>query len=584
MEALTELCDLIAENPEQFSEKLAWICSRCPPPESLLGGSPRVSRSHLNAVLAIARFLARCPNQTDHHQRPQSMVLEFLRSVPSSFNQSFWPQSYGQDAISAFYVDFLGYVAKATELSPDFATEVAGFAGEVLITALNHDGEGSGISRVFLMALSQNFPPILPSDAERLVTSLLDQFVVSVPVSAPMSPREAGAAASETSTSSAQSSPISVNHYQPNDSSMSPANEVSRLSGSSSAASASSKGGGAAMLRQQVSSFEEESVESLEKQEIAFELIGHILDKVHIDPKLVEQVRLIAKKQLQSLSAFLKLRKRDWTEQGPLLKTRINTKLSVFQAAARLKIKSLSSLDSEGKSSKRLLLETLALLVDASEACLLSVWRKLRICEELFSSLLAGILQIALTRGGQLLRVLLIRLKSLVLTACAQADTWGNSQGAMFEIVMKTSCEIIEFGWIKDRAPVDTFILGLASSIRERNDYEEQEAWVEDVWSHSRGGVWAPPRFSRWLDDWEVFDVERFLLRLQGMRVYSDVEDQVVWTKAKDGRFFVKSLYKALEPERLGDFPARVIWNSLMPSRVSFFCLGGYVEKGLNLG
>ncbi|KAJ9704831.1 hypothetical protein PVL29_003061 [Vitis rotundifolia] len=506
MEALTELCDLIAGNPEQFSEKLAWICSRCPPPESLLGGSPRVSRSHLNAVLAIARFLARCPNQTDHHRRPQSMVLEFLRSVPSSFNQSFWPQSYGQDAISAFYVDFLGYVAKATELSPDFATEVAGFAGEVVITALNHDGEGSGISRVFLMALSRSFPPILPSDAERLVTSLLNQFVVSVPVSAPMSPREAGAAASETSTSSAQSSPISVNHYQPNDSSMSPANEVGRLSGSSSAASASSKGsvvinggnvawkssieqfgvsyafgdggGGAAMLRQQVSSFEEESVESLEKQEIAFELIGHILDKVHIDPKLVEQVTLIAKKQLQSLSAFLKIRKRDWTEQGPLLKTRINTKLSVFQAAARLKIKSLSSLDSEGKSSKRLLLETLALLVDASEACLLSVWRKLRICEELFSSLLAGILQIALTRGGQLLRVLLIRLKSLVLTACAQADTWGNSQGAMFDIVMKTSCEIIEFGWIKDRAPVDTFILGLASSIRERNDYEEQVSFV----------------------------------------------------------------------------------------------------------
>ena len=36
--------------------------------------------------------------------------------------------------------------------------------------------------------------------------------------------------------------------------------------------------------------------------------------------------------------------------------------------------------------------------------------------------------------------------------------------------------------------------------------------------------------------------MERFLLRLQGMRVYSDVEDQVVWTKAKDGRFSVKSI------------------------------------------
>ncbi|RVW89086.1 hypothetical protein CK203_040252 [Vitis vinifera] len=109
------------------------------------------------------------------------------------------------------------------------------------------------------------------------------------------------------------------------------------------------------------------------------------------------------------------------------------------------------------------------------------------------------------------------------------------------------------------------------------------EAWVEDAWSHSGGGVWAL-RFSRRLNDWEVFDVECFLLRLQGRRVCSDVEDQVVWTKAKDRRFSIKSLYKALESERLGDFPSRVIWNSLVPPRVSFFCLGGYVEKGLNLG
>lgn len=136
---------------------------------------------------------------------------------------------------------------------------------------------------------------------------------------------------------------------------------------------------------------------------------------------------IIAKEQLQSMSAFLKIRKNDWNEQGTVLKARINTKLSVFQAAARLKIKSLASLNCDGKSSKKLLLSTLALLVDNAEACLFSVWRKLRICEELFSSLLSGITQIAITRGGQLLRVLLIRLKPLVLATCAQADTWGNS-------------------------------------------------------------------------------------------------------------------------------------------------------------
>lgn len=44
----------------------------------------------------------------------------------------------------------------------------------------------------------------------------------------------------------------------------------------------------------------------------------------------------------------------------------------------------------------------------------------------------------------------------------------------MFESVLKTSCQIIESCWTKDRAPVDTYIMGLATSIRERNDYEEQ--------------------------------------------------------------------------------------------------------------
>lgn len=117
---------------------------------------------------------------------------------------------------------------------------------------------------------------------------------------------------------------------------------------------------------------------------------------------------------------YHQIRKRDWTENGQILKTRVNAKLSTYRAAARLKIKCLTSLDSDVKSTKRLLLETLALMIDAAEACLVSVWRKLRICEELFSCLLSGVAQIAIARAGQLLRVLLIRLKPLVLTACAQ--------------------------------------------------------------------------------------------------------------------------------------------------------------------
>ncbi|GLT58161.1 hypothetical protein SLA2020_310800 [Shorea laevis] len=481
MEALVELCDLIAKNPNQFADKLAWICGSCPQPESLLVGSPRVSRSQLNAVLAVARFLSKCPDSTDN--RVKSVVLEFLRAVPLSFRQSFWPQSYGIEAIAAFYVDFLGYVSSCGEMSPDFATEIAGVMGDVIIVGIdNSDANGNdlAITRAFLSALSQNFPPILLSDAEKLITCLLDQLPMSVPVS----PREQIPVNSETSSS--QSSPLSVN-FQGNEGA-SPANETSRGSAVANGGSVYWKSGvdqlgnvnlgfndgGAAMFKQQVALFEEESVESLEKQEVAFKLIAHILHTVHIDQKLLEQLRLIAKKQLQSMSAFLKIKKRDWNDQGSLLKARINAKLSLYQAAARMKIQSIASLDLDGKTSKRLILETLALLIDAAESCLLSVWRKLRVCEELFSCLLSGITQVATTRGGQPLRVLLIRLKPLVLTACAQADTSGSNQGAMYESVLKTCCQIIESGWAKDRAPVDTFILGLSTSIRERNDFDEQ--------------------------------------------------------------------------------------------------------------
>ena len=73
-------------------------------------------------------------------------------------------------------------------------------------------------------------------------------------------------------------------------------------------------------------------------------------------------------------------------------------------------------------------------------------------------------------------------------------------------------------------------------------------------------------------------------LKVARRRAYSDVENKVVWTKAKDERFSIKSLYKTLESKILGDFPARVIWNSLVPPRVTFFCLGGYVEKVFNFG
>jgi phosphatidylinositol 4-kinase len=133
-------------------------------------------------------------------------------------------------------------------------------------------------------------------------------------------------------TSSSQSSPLSNNVKQHNSSHdasndiSSTVNDLSHMTLSSSSASTTvvvngsgvtwksgleSTGvgfdGGGGLSRQQVASFEEETAEGLEKQEIAYKLIGHVLDCVKIDNKLLELVRFIAKKQLQSLSAFLKV-------------------------------------------------------------------------------------------------------------------------------------------------------------------------------------------------------------------------------------------------------------------------------------
>lgn len=123
---------------------------------------------------------------------------------------------------------------------------------------------------------------------------------------------------------------------------------------------------------------------------------------------------------LECSVAFGQIRKRDWTEHGALLKARINTKLSVYRAAVKLTLNCLACYDTDGKSAKKLAHETVALLMEAAEACLQSVWRKMRICEELFGCLLSGLAQIAVKRGGQALRILLIRLKPVVLAVCTQ--------------------------------------------------------------------------------------------------------------------------------------------------------------------
>ena len=57
------------------------------------------------------------------------------------------------------------------------------------------------------------------------------------------------------------------------------------------------------------------------------------------------------------------------------------------------------------------------------------------------------------------------------------------------------------------------------------------------MWSATEGGGSWSPLFSRPFNDWEVDEVYRFLLGLNGKSVQLDVEDRELWIETKCGKF-----------------------------------------------
>ncbi|RVW94296.1 putative ribonuclease H protein [Vitis vinifera] len=98
-----------------------------------------------------------------------------------------------------------------------------------------------------------------------------------------------------------------------------------------------------------------------------------------------------------------------------------------------------------------------------------------------------------------------------------------------------------------------------------------KDAKVADCWdSMGEVGGWNP-HFLRPFNDWEVEEVESFLLIIQGKRLNADLEDRMVWKETKDGNFSVKSCFNSLDHSSAVPFPWRIIWSSFVPSKVGFF-------------
>ena len=88
-----------------------------------------------------------------------------------------------------------------------------------------------------------------------------------------------------------------------------------------------------------------------------------------------------------------------------------------------------------------------------------------------------------------------------------------------------------------------------------------KDAWVKDVWRCNEGGGSWTLLFSILFNDWEVDEVCRFFVALNGKRVQQAVDDRVIWRETKCGKFSIKSLYKSLVSGPPASFPSLAIWK-----------------------
>ena len=110
-----------------------------------------------------------------------------------------------------------------------------------------------------------------------------------------------------------------------------------------------------------------------------------------------------------------------------------------------------------------------------------------------------------------------------------------------------------------------------------------KDAKVAEVWDSSReDGGWFPV-FLRPLNDWEMDEVERFLLFLQNRKIRPSQEDRLILKETRPDGLSVRLMYRKLMHSLLTDFPWLSIWNPIVPLKLGFFAWEASWGKVLTL-
>ena len=98
-----------------------------------------------------------------------------------------------------------------------------------------------------------------------------------------------------------------------------------------------------------------------------------------------------------------------------------------------------------------------------------------------------------------------------------------------------------------------------------------KDATVAEVWDSTRvDGGWSLV-FQRPFNDWEMEEVERFLLVLQNKKIKPFQEDCLILKETRPDGFAVSLMYQILMHSLPSDFLWHSIWNPIVPPKMGFF-------------
>ena len=102
---------------------------------------------------------------------------------------------------------------------------------------------------------------------------------------------------------------------------------------------------------------------------------------------------------------------------------------------------------------------------------------------------------------------------------------------------------------------------------------------VADVWDNSRGhGAWSPS-FSRLFNDWEIDETQSFLSLISNRKFNQMEQDKLLWKGDLNGRYTIRANVTLLEGFSDRTTPWKMLWNNLVPLKVSFFAWEVWWEK-----